>query len=355
MTNEFETKGIRYLGSKNKIIPLIAEVVSSLDIEDKTMIDVFTGTTRVAQAFRSIGWTVTTSDLSWASEAYANNFVCSGNTSHLQKYIDELNALEGKAGWLTKNYCDVITKSGGVVQVWMPKNGKKADAIRDRIEELDITHQEKMCLISSLIFALDKIDNTVGLQQAYLKGWKSKRVNTDLKLSLLPSIEGPEGQHIVGDALKIEYPKASVAYLDPPYTAADYSTYYHIWDSITRWDKPEVSLKTNRRVDRVKSSDKRDENMKSPWYSKKTALEATKKLVDRLPVKYCVFSYSDEGLITYDDMIELCQNYKSYQVYEKEHDRHVMSRIGAGGDKAENADKKKNVEYVIVIEKETEE
>jgi adenine-specific DNA-methyltransferase len=210
-----------------------------------------------------------------------------------------------------------------------------------------------MSLIASLIFALDKVDNTVGLQQAYLKDWKSKRVDENIHLKLLPSPKGPVGSHIAGDALKIIYPRAEIAYLDPPYTPADYSTYYHIWDSITRWDKPEVTLKTNRRIDRSKSNkEKRDKNMMSPWYSKKTAFEATKRLVARLPVRYVVFSYSDEGLITLQQMKEMGSEYKSFNIYAKEHQRHVMSRIGAGGDKAEKAKIRKNVEYVIVIEKE---
>lgn len=350
-----ETKGIRYLGSKNKIVPTILKVVDDLGLEDKTIIDVFTGTTRVAQAFKANGWSVTTSDLAWASEAYSANFIGLSDNSHLQEHIDAMNELSGTQGWLTDNYCDVVTADGGVVRVWKPKNGKKADAMRDYIDTLDISKEEKMCLITSLIFALDKIDNTVGLQQAYLKKWSSKRVDTDLKVSLIPSVAGPAGNHIVGDALKIEYPQASVAYLDPPYTPADYSTYYHIWDSITAWDKPDVSLKTNRRVDRVKSGDKHDASMKSPWYSKKSALSATKKLIDRLPVQYCVFSYSDEGIISKTDMENLCNQYKSVTWHEKEHDRHVMSRIGAGGDEAENADKKKLSEWIIVIEKELEE
>ena len=269
------TKGIRYLGSKNKIIPTLLRVIGDLKVEDMSLIDVFTGTTRVAQAFKANGWSVTTSDLAWASEAYSSNFIELSDNSHLQKYIDEMNKLTGTTGWLTENYCDVTTASGGLVRVWKPKNGKKADAMRDYIETLDISRKDKMCLIASLIFSLDKIDNTVGLQQAYLKHWASKRVDTDLKVSLIPSVEGPVGNHLVGSALDIKYDPASVAYLDPPYTAADYSTYYHIWDSITAWDKPKVSLKTNRRVDRVKSGDERDEKMKSPWYSKKSALKAT--------------------------------------------------------------------------------
>ena len=60
----------------------------------------------------------------------------------------------------------------------------------------------------------------------------------------------PIGEHYTGDALTIDYPPAALAYLDPPYSPHEYSTYYHIWDSIVRWDKPEVDMATNRRVDR---------------------------------------------------------------------------------------------------------
>ena len=353
---DYTTHGVRYLGSKAKIIPLILEVIEGLGVEDKTVIDVFAGTTRVAQALKKAGYKVTTSDLAWASEAYSKAFVCNdGNMDHLRPIIDQMNKLQPVAGWLTENYCDVLSKDGNenIVRVWKPKNGKKADAARDYIDTLDISDVDKNYLIACVIFALDKVDNTVGLQQAYLKEWKSTRSDDDMVFKMLPSVPGPAGQHMTGDALLLEYPEASIAYIDPPYTAADYSTYYHIWDSITKWDKPEVGLKTNRRIDRVKSSEKRDMDMASPWYSSKGALKATKELVDRLPVKYCVFSYSDEGLISYDEMIGLCEQYKSYKVHSKIHDRHVMSRIGAGGKKAEKANKKKNVEFVIVIEKET--
>ena len=91
--------------------------------------------------------------------------------------------------------------------------------------------------------------------------------------------------------------------------------------------------------------------MLSPWYSKRTAYNATLQLVDRLPVRYVVFSYSDEGLITFDQMREMGAKYKSFTIYEKEHPRHLMRSMGAGGKDAKNAKKKKNTEYVIVIEK----
>ena len=108
----------------------------------------------------------------------------------------------------------------------------------------------------------------------------------------LPAIVGPTGQHITGDALTIEYPECEVAYIDPPYTEATYYSHYHIWDSVARWDKPEVALKTNRRIDRKARTDKFDDSMCSPWYSKSKAFDATDQLIKRLPVRYCMKVYS---------------------------------------------------------------
>jgi len=336
------THGVRYLGSKSKLTSNIVEIANSLTVNEKTIIDVFTGTTRVAQAFRKEGWKVTTSDLAWASECYSDLFITSSSFKHLRKYIEDLNKLEvpkEHLGWLAKNY------SSHPCLVWSRENAAKADCIRDNIEKLEISRKEKNILISSLIFALDKVDNTVGIQQAYLKGPKSPRLNTSLFLTLPEEINGPIGKHIVGDALLIEYENAEIAYLDPPYTGADYSTYYHIWDSIARWDKPDVGLKTNRRKDRIKSSNSRDTSISSPWYNKKTAYEATKTLIERLPVEWVIFSYSNEGFISLEEMKQING---FFSLKEIEHKRHVMSSIGAG---ANPHAKQKNKEYLIIYKK----
>ena len=61
------THGVKYIGSKASLVDkILAFVTEHLPADaPKTILDVFIGTTRVAQAFRSQGWTVTTSDLSW--------------------------------------------------------------------------------------------------------------------------------------------------------------------------------------------------------------------------------------------------------------------------------------------------
>jgi adenine-specific DNA-methyltransferase len=131
--------------------------------------------------------------------------------------------------------------------------------------------------------------------------------------------------------LTIPYPAATVAYLDPPYSAHSYATYYHIWDSITRWDKPAVGLKTNRRIDRVSASDEYDESMSSSWNSKKTALESFTRLVDRLPVKYVVISYNDESLVSLEVLVDtLKAKYTAERVVVKKipYKRNIMAQIG---------------------------
>ena len=67
-------------------------------------------------------------------------------------------------GWISKNYCDVIA-NGNIVRVWSKENGMKADVIREEIEIIskqeNLNKWEKYTLITSLILALDKVDNTV--------------------------------------------------------------------------------------------------------------------------------------------------------------------------------------------------
>lgn len=343
------TRGVKYIGSKRVLIPYILKAVEHLSVG--IMLDPFTGTTRVSQAFRKTGWSVFSGDLSWASEAYSHLFlmVTPDEIPVLQGHVDELNSLDGVEDWITRTYCDVIAEKNGIVRVWKPKNGKKADAIRNMIDVWKqagrITRHIELCLIAILILALDAVDSTVGVQQAYLKEW-SKRAENDLRLVVPQDIaEGTVGHHNVGSVLQVEYPQATLAYLDPPYSEHCYATYYHIWDSIVRWDKPTVALKTNRRSDRIANAF--DGTMKSEWNSKKTVLKAFDDTLKRLPADYVLLSYSNESLIRLDDLRPILEKYKSFNVTEVDYKRNIMHKIGNARDVGHST----NTEYLILVEK----
>lgn len=353
-----DTYGVKYIGSKKKILPIIGGYVNQLNI--KTAIDVFTGTTRVAQYFRQMGLKTTTSDLSWASKCYAHTFVHNKDNKHLQPYIDKMNSLEPYQGWLASNYSGEVAEAvdKGTGRCWKLKNSMRADAARDYVEDLTrLEPWEKDTLITSIIMALDKVDNTVGVQQAYLKQWCARSKN-DIFFQLPPPVSGPTATHLEGDALKLEYPPADMAYLDPPYSPHSYSTYYHIWDSIVKWDKPQTSLTAKRRNDRVSKHEDYDSSMESDWNVRGKALKAFDNLIDRLPVRYVIVSYSDESIVLQDDLRDVCIKHDVHRdplSKEISYKRNIMSQIGrsAMGKEGEDAPKKdqKNKELIIIVDK----
>jgi len=358
------TVGVKYIGSKLSLLPDILQFIEERHPSKGRFIDVFTGTTRVGQAFRAHGWTVQSSDLSWASEAYAHAFLLRTpeSSTRIPTLIEELRALPPSPGWITATYCEAAASADPSVriQMWTRVNGQKADAMRDAIASWETTgrinHHEAMILVAVLIVALDKVDSSVGVQQAYLKTWASRAL-TPLELRDLPYSNGPVATaHYVGDCLTVAYEDADVAYLDPPYSAHSYATYYHIWDSITRWDKPAVGLKTNRRIDRVSGSDSYDTSMSSPWNSKRTALTAFLDLVTRLPAKAVVISYNDESLIPLADLEEaLRARWPSTEVQRIAYRRNIMCKIGnaaASSTTSTKADAKTdNTEVLIWVPK----
>ena len=348
---DIDTYGIKYIGSKKKLLPFIGEAIKDLNIS--TAVDVFTGTTRVAQYLRQKGIQCDTSDLSWAATSYAYSYVHNKDNAHLLTYINEMNALPGVDGWLTENYTGTVDESlqRGEGRCFRPKNTRRADSARDYVDTLtSLDHWEKSTLITSIIKALDSVDNTVGVQQAYLKEW-CERSNNDIKFELPKCINGPIGMHYEGSCLVNSYRTVDLAYLDPPYSPHQYSTYYHIWDSVARWDKPQTSLKSKRRIDRVAKQPECDASMTSPWNSKNTAGQAFSDLINRLPARYILISYSNESIMPEKELMDICQSFGKTSISYIDYRRNIMSQIGNAG---KDADKKQtNQEWLVLIDKES--
>jgi len=347
--NAHLTHGIKYIGSKRKLLPYIGNFIQPLKI--KTALDVFAGTTRVAQYLRQNGIQTDTSDLSWATTAYAHTYVHNQDNTHLQPYIDHMNSLQGSPGWISENYSGGVpqTDARGFGRCFQLKNTIKADAARDYVETLSLAAWEKHTLITAIIVALDGVDNTVGVQQAYLKEWCTRSYN-DIVFNLPAKITGPTGIHYEGSCLDVPYREVDLAYLDPPYSPHAYSTYYHIWDSITRWDKPETALKARRRIDRVKANEEFNDSMDSPWNNRKLALGAFEQVLKILPAKYLLISYSNESIVDQADLVETCNKYGEVDVTEIDYARNIMSQIGNAA-KNDPLKKQKNKELLILITK----
>ncbi|MFN9695204.1 MAG: DNA adenine methylase, partial [Synechococcaceae cyanobacterium] len=229
---------IKYLGSKRRLIPQITACLALLP-RVRRVIDLFSGTARVAMALKREGYVVRANDHNSYSHLLAQCYV-EADARDWQKpaaqLIAELNALPGRAGFVTEAYC---LQS----RYFQPHNGERIDAIRDRIETMALPPLLRAIAITSLIEAADRVDSTTGLQMAYLKRW-APRSYEPLELRL-PDLTDRCGQRRCSasqqDAQVVAADlKGDCVYLDPPYNPHSYLSNYHIWETLARWDQPEL-------------------------------------------------------------------------------------------------------------------
>jgi len=308
-----KTEGIKYAGSKLKILPYIVQLIGELD-GIKNALDGFSGTTRVSQALAQLGYNTTASDISAWSEVFGVCYLKSEKEdTFYQEILDHLNSLKGYNGWYTEHYGAELDEGKKPFQA---KNTRKLDAIRDEIDKLNLAWEDKCVILASLIYALDSVDSTLGHYVSYLAKWSSRSHN-DLFLKL-PKRFKAEGKHDVirGDIFDtISKNEFDFAYFDPPYGSNNekmppsrvrYASYYHIWTTIINNDKPELFGKVNRRVDtRDLVSASIFEEFRKNEKGSFIAMEALRKLIRQTKSRYILLSYSSGGRATKQELNDI--------------------------------------------------
>lgn len=334
--SNIKTQGIKYAGSKLKIIPYILENIKNLEI--KTILDGFSGSTRVSQAFAQMGYDVTSNDLAHWSEISAKCFLLhKKNNQYYQKILNHLNSLQGYDGWFTANYGgDENMKTKMPFQI---KNTRKLDAIRDKVEKLNLDDIDESVILTSLLFALDSVDSTLGHFASYLSRW-SKRSYNDLFLKL-PNLKKTSGNHRVvrEDIFKVvENDCFDLAYFDPPYGSNNekmppsrvrYSSYYHIWTSVIKNDKPKLFGKVKRREDtRDLISASIFEEFRKNEEGSFIAMEAIRTLIQKTQAKYILLSYSSGGRATKKELVKILnETGKILKITEIDYKKNIMANM----------------------------
>ena len=332
---------IKYLGSKRTLVPLLSALAQASGA--RTALDLFTGTTRVAQAFKRQGITVSAVDLASYSEVFARTWITidadKANQSELTAALADLNSTAGEPGYFTKTFCEDA-------RYFQPKNGAKIDAIRNRIENEFRDSPMYYPLLTSLILASDRVDSTTGLQMAFLKSWASRSFNS-LELRD-PSLIAGQGFAYRGDALELaaKLPATDLAYLDPPYNQHRYFANYHIWETLVRWDSPDSYGIANKRLD------VRDPETKSAFNSKREFRNSIEKLITDVRAETLVLSYNNESWLTKDDLIAMCEPRGAVQLIEVDFKRYVGAQIGIfnqAGKKVGVPQHQRNLEYLVLV------
>lgn len=333
---------IKYLGSKRRLIPQITACLALLP-RVRRVIDLFSGTARVAMALKREGYVVRANDHNSYSHLLAQCYV-EADARDWQKpaaqLIAELNALPGRAGFVTEAYC---LQS----RYFQPHNGERIDAIRDRIETMALPPLLRAIAITSLIEAADRVDSTTGLQMAYLKRW-APRSYEPLELRL-PDLTDRCGQRRCSasqqDAQVVAADlKGDCVYLDPPYNQHSYLSNYHIWETLARWDQPELYGIAMKRHD--------CRERRSVFNSKRHHRQAFETLIAALRVPYLVVSFSDEGFISRAEMEAILASKGHVHTWEHPYRRYVGARIGICNHRGEVVGKVShlnNREYLYLV------
>ena len=343
VTNGIVTEGIKYSGSKLRLLPHILSLVKSLPV--RQVFDGFSGTTRVSQALAQQGYQVIANDLSVWSRVFGECYLQGKATAKLQEKIDYLNSLKGYGGWFTEHYggfagTGLSMGADGKKKIWQVHNTKKLDTIRPEIDKIASNLKERAVLLTSLILALDKVDSTMGHYVSYLRKWSPRSFN-HLKL-VMPLIQKRvQHQHRVmsKDIFKaLPNVKAELSYFDPPYGSNNdkmppsrvrYASYYHIWKTVCLNDQPILVGKTNRRQDcKDTNTSSLFEEFRRNKEGRFIALEALEKLIKESNSPYILLSYSNGGRATKEEISEIIDRQcKSTKLFSLNTRRNIMSQM----------------------------
>ena len=360
------TEGVKYAGSKLKLIPHILQLVGKVNA--RTVLDGFSGTTRVSQALAKSGYQVLCNDVAVWSEIFATCYLLNDKQpASYSELIEHLNSLEPVDGWFTENYGGLpnggcAAQIDGLKKPWQIHNTRKLDAIREEIERLGLSPIDKAVALTSLMLALDQVDSTLGHFVSYLQDWSARSYN-DLVLKV-PKVFVTEAEHrvfrrdIFDLAPMIE---ADLAYFDPPYGSNNdkmppsrvrYASYYHLWTTICLYDKPPLFGKAKRRQD---TSDKiascvfeefrRNEN------GRFIVVDAIDRLLRLANTRWIILSYSSGGRATADELNKvLTENGRILDVVELDYKKNVMADMKWTNEWAKDSEQP-NREFLFLIEK----
>lgn len=269
----------RYLGNKYSLSNFIRKIVDENCKNINIVVDIFSGTGAVSNTFKDK--ILITNDILYSN--YISNYAWFGNEKYSIKRIIELiyyyNQVKTKENnYMRENFANTFFSADDCSKI-----GYIREDIEVKYKNKEINFKEYAILITSLLYAMDKIANTVGHYDAYRK-------NVNFEKNLVLNVLLPEETINYNNACYnldsnelIKRIKGDLLYLDPPYNSRQYCDAYHLLENVARWGKPEV-YGIARKMDRT--------SLKSDYCMIK-ATKAFEELIENADTKYILLSYNN--------------------------------------------------------------
>lgn len=317
---------MRYIGSKLKLLNEIEPFVLSKVNGDFNLsfLDLFAGTGSVAFCFKK-HFKVITNDIMTYSYHLTNGEVCINTKPEFTLIRQEIGSLDvldylnqlinNDVGFIEREYScsDEDLGSNNARCFFTKSNANKIDAIRLKIKDWEdsnlITTSEESYLIACLIEAVTKISNTTGTYGAFLKFWENRAYKT-LTLTHPTLFDNKSGNiALLGQAEDvIKQITADICYIDPPYNTRQYSSNYHLLETIARYDSPIIKGRAGIREDNSERN--------SLFCSKSKAKQSLEHLLLNCQSKHIFISYNSDGILSKDEITELLLNIGIKNTYD---------------------------------------
>jgi adenine-specific DNA-methyltransferase len=356
------TQLIAYIGNKRTLLPFLGELFRERSLRgvvdgsplSPRFLDPFAGSGSVARLAKYLGFAVVAGD--WELYSYVINRAHLGvvpkelprlfaEHGGVEAVLAALNGLYpgdgsssgGGPGYIARHYAPGATETADYRRerlFYTRENALFIDAVRGRIEELypeplDEVGPEKALLLASLLYQAATHANTSGVFKAHHKGFGGhgkdalSRILRPMALQVPVLYDGARGAEVYRqEAEELARGRSfDVVYLDPPYTGHQYGSNYFMLNTIARWDRPPVSEERGpdgrfKQKAGIRSDWRRT---RSAYCYRGTAPGALRRLVDSLDAGQIYLSYNTEGIIPFEELIDIMESRGRVELFLKDY------------------------------------
>lgn len=293
---------MRYLGSKDALLPAIHSLLSSKGLMNHRyrFFDAFCGTGAVANSLKDVFHISINDSMHW-SVLYSIGRITGPCCTFGKLGFNPFSFFEKEKktieGFIYTNYSPAKSDR----MYFTPENAGRIDYIRQTIKKWKdqdkLTDNEYAYLLFCLIEGVSSISNTAGVYGAFLKHWDSRAHNPlkfiELSDNLFDNQENVYDIESYCDKIEniISEVDCDILYLDPPYTQNQYGTQYHLLETLVLDDNPQMSKITGSRPVTP---------MKSMWSKDIYAQMLFEEVVANTNAKYIIMSYNNDGIMSKD-------------------------------------------------------
>lgn len=329
MMDKIET--IRYMGTKAPLLEYIIPCIQNITPDNGTVFDIMAGSNAVSYALKKY-FTVYTNDVQEYSFIISNALI-----TNQKETISKDSALELQGDYqdnLANKYYSFFeqTYSG---TYFSKKQCSDIDSIRYAIEKID-SQERKALYLLALMSAMCKVQSTPGHFAQFMPATHSRIIplqKMDLFQEFLTKcnnysrlVFSDKRNKAFCSDYKIllkecdDIKQVDTIYLDSPYSQEQYSRFYHVLETVVKYDSPNVDFKAKYRDDRFQSSFCYKGKVKDAFeeiisFSKENNINL-------------VISYSNKALLPVDDLLNLCESY--FQHVSIQHIDYKHSTQGKG-------------------------